>query len=154
MTTQIDGSTGVSKIQDDTATASKIPTGTLKSYHLGGGSGTGNLTQYTTTTTPLASSGVAITVTHGLGFVPTEAFLEYTCLTAEYGYSVGDVVVPSGLFNGSIAAPAESVWRSATQVGTPAPATGYSHAINRRDSAAIVVPTPANWSYRFRLRAA
>lgn len=137
-----DGSVATADLADASVTPAKIS----------GGTGTGNLTQYTTATTPLPASGIGFTGSHSLGVVPTEAFLELTCLTAEFGYSIGDTVTPLMCWTGTVIT-AHSVWRSTTNVGAFQGA-GVTVCIQNKSTGAAVSPTLANWSYRFRVRAA
>jgi hypothetical protein len=124
----------------------------IKANSLGGGTGTGNLTQYTAATTPLPAAGVDFLVAHGLSAAPVEAVLELTCLTPEFGYVVGDVVQITTKWNGS-ATPSIAVYKNATSVGIPIAAT-YSLCLLRLSDGAASTPTAANWSYRFRMRTA
>lgn len=108
------------------------------------------LTVYTTAVTPLPSASAVVAVSHSLGVVPSEAVLEMTCLTAEFGYSVGDVVQMPHQWNGVVLYPT-AIWKSTTQCGfTLLPA--YVLYITNKSSNANQTPTAANWSYRFRLR--
>ena len=96
--------------------------------------------------------GSAITAAHGLGFVPASVVLEYTCLTAEGGYSAGDVVMmPTGtVWNGTVGGQIP-LWKNTTTVGFQFPA-GYSVGISNKTTSVAFTPTAANWSSRFRIR--
>lgn len=41
------------------------------------------------------TSGGSLTIAHGLSTIPTVVYAYLTCLTAEYGYSIGDVLIVS-----------------------------------------------------------
>lgn len=110
------------------------------------------LTVYTTAVTPLPSAGVSLTGSHSLGVVPVEAVLELTCITAELNYSIGDVVQCASIWNGSNAQ-ALHCYKNTTTVGVPIPAAFNVMAFNKTTGATVNF-TAANWSYRFRLRAA
>jgi hypothetical protein len=110
------------------------------------------LVQYTSQVTPLPSPSTLISVAHGLSAAPVDATLELVCVTAEYGYSVGDVIQTPQLSSGAFYTPAV-VWKNATNVGTGwSAATGWSE--YNRSTGASVFLTLANWAYRFKLRTA
>jgi len=153
MTVVIDGTLGVDTIQANTVTSAKIVDGTIVGADLSGGVGNGSLTQYTTAVTPLPAATAVTTVSHGLGVIPAEAVLEFVCLTAEQGYSVGDVIQNPGASNGVFIL-GSIVWKSLTQVGTGWSSATSGWLILNKTTAAGVVPTASNWSYRFKLRAA
>lgn len=122
-----------------------------------GGSGTGNLTQYTTAVTPLPTlNGATLIASHGLGAVPASVELEITCLTAELGYSVGDVVnMPMFINSGATGWFNAPIWRNASQVGLSTMATIIWGLYNKTSGSSTASPlTAANWSYRFKVRAA
>lgn len=100
--------------------------------------------------TPLPAVSTSLTASHALGVIPSTVSLEFICLTAELGYSVGDVVQVLGLWNASVAYPASS-WASASQVGVPVPSTYAPYVFNKTTGAATT-PTAANWAYRFVLQ--
>lgn len=114
--------------------------------------GSGNLL-YTSTVTPLPATATPVAQSHTVGVVPIEAILELTCLTAEHGFSIGDVVERPCEFNGSTSYSPITTWKNATQVGftltSGLPLGGLS-----RSTGAAVIFTAANWSYRFKLRTA
>jgi len=143
MATTVSGTDGIDKVKDGTITAGD----------LAGGTGTGNLTQYTTSVTPLPASGSALTGSHTLGVVPVEAVLELTCLTAEAGYSVGDIV-QSVLYGNNTTWYPLSVYKTTASVGVMQLSGGYVVGLQNKSTGGLSLPTAANWSYRFRLRAA
>jgi hypothetical protein len=100
--------------------------------------------------TPLPAAGTLMSYTHGLGVAPASAEFEIVCLTAENGYSIGDVVYPYMQASGTNYSPF-SVKKNATVVsvvsGVSAPFT-----INHATTGGPVAPTSANWAYRFKVR--
>ena len=111
--------------------------------------GTG-IASYTAVTTPLPAVTVSYNVAHALGVIPASAVLELTCLTAELGYSVGDVVQVSGITNMAVFLPS-TLHKTSTTVGIPIP-SGYTVGIANKSTGATSQPTVANWSYRLALR--
>lgn len=138
---------GVSKIQDGTVdSAAKLGNGVVTPAKTSG------LSITSTPVTPLPASGSQLAVfTHGLGAVPAGAELEFVCLTAELGYAVGDVVTmwhSNGTYN-----TVPRVWRNATQCGAWNTNFNSGWDVARKDTGASASPTPANWAYRYRVRA-
>lgn len=127
--------------------------GSITAVKIAGGTGTGNLTQYTSAVTPLPSAGGSAAVAHSLGVVPSEAVLEFTCLTADNGYAVGDVIQMPLSWNGSTPLSTPPVWKNTTQIGFNLFAA-YTFCCANKGTAALAALTLASWSYRFRLRAA
>ncbi len=143
MAVTIDGTTGITSPAIDLTTPLAVSDG-----------GTGQavaLTAYTTQTTPLPSVTTAVSVAHTLGVTPDECMLEWVCLTAEHGYSIGDVIstpfVTTSGYHSTV-----QVWRNATTVGY----ANYSLSVNwlliNKTTGVNANPTLANWAYRFRLR--
>ena len=141
-----------SVVPNNSITSSKIVDQTIQAGDLVGGTGSGGLTQYTAATTPLASSGSSYIGTHSLGVVPKEAVLEITCITAEKGYSAGDVVEIHQAWNGT-GFTSFSVWKNTTQCGSWNQTACQILILNKASDGGSS-PTAANWSYRFRVRAA
>lgn len=107
---------------------------------------------YSTATTPLNANGVSYVVTHSFGLTPVDCVLEITCLTAEGGYAVGDVITDPSPWNGTT--PSQTtIWKNATQCGKPIPA-GYQLVILNKSTGVGTTATLANWSWRFRMRKA
>ncbi len=108
---------------------------------------------YTTATTPLPGTNTAISVAHGLSAIPTDVSLELTCLTADNGYAVGDVLEFGGfgVWTGSSGIDPIPLWKSATNVGFTVPNTLVIVASNKGGGAAASL-TLANWSYRFKMK--
>lgn len=102
--------------------------------------------------TPLPASGTSIIgVSHTLGRVPSIVDLEFTCITAEGGYAVGDVVKVRNMSSGSVAG-GLSIWATATQVGAPLQSGGWQYILVTKTGGVSFTPNPANWSYCFVLR--
>ena len=109
---------------------------------------------YSPSVTPLpaVTAGVALSYNHGLGFVPVEVILETICLTAEFGYSIGDIVTFTSMSNGAnwFQIP---IWRNTTQVGaTTASTMNWIIYAKTGGAATLNAMTAANWSYRFKIR--
>ena len=102
----------------------------------------------TSAVTPLPGPNSFISVAHGLGYTPVNVNLELTCLTADQGYSVGDVI-----YNPAIGASSSNygpciAWANSTNVGVGI-GSGNNILITNKTTGAAVVPTLANWSYKF-----
>lgn len=110
------------------------------------------IASYTAVTTPLPAVAVSYSVAHALGVVPSSAELEITCITAEFNYSIGDVVQVRAMSNTALSTyfPLSS-YKTAAVVGIPI-TTDYAISLTNKTTGSIVRPTPANWSYRFELR--
>jgi hypothetical protein len=50
-----------------------------------------NKTKFLSSDQTITTAG-SVTVAHGLGVVPSVVYIELECTTAEYGYSVGDII--------------------------------------------------------------
>jgi len=152
MTVTVNGTTGVSLVQDSTITSAKIVDGTISGADLSGGAGSA-LTITTNQTTPLPAASQLLTYTHGLGITPLSAEVEIVCLTAELGYSVGDVVTPYTQSNASYCTPF-TIRKTSTVVeartGGSAPWAVNNHTTGNNSTAL----TSANWAWRFKIRAA
>lgn len=102
----------------------------------------------TSNITPVSIAGAtAYTQTHKLGRLPNFVTLEYVCLTAEQGYSIGDVVQVASQWNASNQG-AVSIWKTTTQVGIQC-ISGYFPVLTHKTTGAFFTPTAANWAYRF-----
>ena len=114
--------------------------------------GISGLTITTSQTTPLPGVATAMSYTHGLGVIPVSAELEIVCLTAELGYSIGDVVTPFTTPNASYVSPF-SILKNSTIVRA---ATGNSVAFNviNNSTGVATACTAANWAWRFKVRTA
>ena len=93
--------------------------------------------------TPLPAPGAVVSTPHLAGSTPRRAEVTIKCLTAEFGYSIGDTV--SNLYASNL--PITS-WFNSTNVGFTFPAAN-SFAFNRKDTGAAANPTAVNWSYSF-----
>lgn len=95
------------------------------------------------------TSGGTITIAHGLGVIPILAQGQLTCTTAEYGYSVGDIiVVPAGVMDVSSARGWLAVV-DATNIsikfGTTATSTIFVY--HNKSTGAVQGLTNANWTF-------
>jgi hypothetical protein len=102
--------------------------------------------------TPLPAAGTLLSFTHGLGIIPVSAELELVCLTAEAGYSVGDVVTPYTVPNATYVAPF-TIRKTSTVVEARTGSTGAFDLNNHTTGSASAV-TAANWAWRFKVRVA
>lgn len=102
----------------------------------------------TSNVTPLPAVGTSYVVSHSLGVVPKYISFEIVCLTAEQGYSVGDVVKITSLWNGTTGFYQNAAWGSSTQVGFLIAAADAIYLISK-SALVAVTPTAANWAYRF-----
>lgn len=93
----------------------------------------------------LANNAV-ITAPHGLGRVPTSITVGLECLTAQAGYSPGDIVYNFQIV-GSSATPFPTVWTDATQVGLVGGGTGWS--VRNKSTKADTTLTAASWQVVF-----
>ncbi|MDE3021924.1 MAG: hypothetical protein KGI54_08700 [Pseudomonadota bacterium] len=103
------------------------------------------------TPVPNNAVGVGITASHAFGVVPSYAVLEYLCLTAEQGYSVGDVAILNSQWNGT-SSNSLNLWKSTTQVGAQ-PSGSTVFMLAHKTTGAAFTPTAANWASRFVLAA-
>lgn len=102
--------------------------------------------------TPLPGASALMSYTHGLGVIPAWADLEFVCLTAELGYSIGDIVTGFANGNGSYSMPFPII-KTATVVQSVTNSTG-TWIINHKTTGTTSTPTPANWAWRFKVRVA
>lgn len=92
--------------------------------------------------TPLASGSTIETFTHGLGDVPDVWFSYIECISAEYGYAVGDRI---RLYDYGDAGSRISTSANATTVTVAAVGTSILLPIVNKSTNAAVLATPANW---------
>lgn len=102
----------------------------------------------TSNVTPLPAPGGLISVSHTLGVIPKHVTLECVCLAADRGYSIGDVVQITEMYNstgpviGSM-----TILKSTTSVDIQL-ASGFSLSIRDKTTGLGGVPTAASWAYR------
>lgn len=105
---------------------------------------------YSAVVNGLPAANVGIVVNHGLGYVPKGFALELTCISADLGYAVGDVVLGLSVFDLSMYAyVAMSVWANSVSAGFRVPASGGAW-ISNKATGALGSMALAKWSYRFR----
>jgi hypothetical protein len=109
---------------------------------------------YSPAVTPVPSTvGVfAPSYTHNLGSVPSDAWLEYVCLTTEQNYSVGDVVKPTSQWNGTTAIPIGNIVKNTTVITGGFSVSTYVVNLHNKTTGSAFTPTGANWAYRFAYR--
>jgi 6-phosphogluconolactonase (cycloisomerase 2 family) len=98
--------------------------------------------------TPLPAAGVAIATPHFMGVTPSWVTLEAICLTAELGYAIGDVVNVVCQATAGLALSPLSFYKNTTIVGFTLIALNQV-AIMNAATGVYVIPTAANWAYRF-----
>lgn len=87
--------------------------------------------------------GVLGPFAHGLGKVPDRVWLELVCVTAEHGYSVGDILeVPYDVNTSNT----RTAWKNNTQCGIGY-VGGFTNSSNKTTGAAVTL-TLANWNMR------
>lgn len=146
MPTAINGTTGVSQVQDGTITTTKIVDSSVIPSKLSG------LVVTQANQTPLPAAAALISFTHGLGSVPVSVEIELVCLTAQNGYAIGDVVTISGVGSGSsIVMP--TIRKGTTAVDARVGDTAGFYLLNGT-TGGYFNPTAANWAWRFKVRAA
>lgn len=150
------GGSGISIVATDgttlaSVTASSFVGTATNSSSLGGvaAAGYSPIISWTTQVTPFPGAGVSITQSHSLGTTNFVATLELVNITAEGGWVTGDVVQWGGkVSDGSTIS---EVWKSTTQVGALNITGSSTWLIRNKSTGANLIPTPANWAYRFAL---
>jgi hypothetical protein len=103
--------------------------------------------------TPLPGVATLMSFAHGLGVAPVSAELELVCLTAELGYSVGDVL-SNPVTQGSAGYLIPFTIRKTSTVVEARTGGTASFAINHLTTGVTTGLTLANWAWRFKVRAA
>ena len=145
MPTIINGTTGVDQIQDGSVTAADLASASVTP------SKTSGFVVTQANQTPLPGLGALLSFSHGLGVVPVSAELELVCLTAEGGYSVGDVINPQTSGSPSYAHNF-TICKNATVVEARVGNNSPWYVVHKT-TGAIGGATPANWAWRFKVRA-
>src|SRR3990167_7224426 len=125
--------------------------GVLKGPLSGNAATATTATTFLAQVTPIPATATSLVQSHSLGIANFTATLEFICLTAEYGYSIGDIVRPTRQYNGSTIFGLD-VWNSTTQVGVKVlGATDVSIAATKDGSSPTYdfIPPKANCAYRF-----
>lgn len=108
----------------------------------------GSVISSTAQVTPLPSGGAPITVSHSLGVMPKQVSFELVCLTAEGGYSVGDIIQNPPIWNGSSGVAQPGIAKTSTTVSYLIPG-GLGLYGPVKTTAAAFTLTAANWAYQF-----
>jgi hypothetical protein len=145
MTVQVNGTTGVSLVQDGTVTSAKIVNGTIVASNLDPQASSPYRTSFVT---PLPLAGVTPSIPHTLGRLPL-ATLELQCLVAEGGYTVGQILQVKELRYGTNVTPIiyTATSTSVGFVGIP----NYTIGVLTTGGTGLQL-TAANWQYRFILQ--
>lgn len=93
----------------------------------------------------LPANGVATAVSHNLGVADAIATLQVKCITAENGYSVGDIVSNLGGFDGTFLL-SITPWLQRNTGGYTVP-TNSLFVVGKVNGTRSAL-TPANWAYR------
>lgn len=96
------------------------------------------------------SSGNTTTYSHSLGVVPSQVSAELICVTAEYGYAVGDVIELSASSISTTANASWVIYKNDTEVGLVAESSQGIWIANKSDNT-IANLSEANWALRFRV---
>lgn len=95
-------------------------------------------------------SGADVSVAHGLGSTPYGFSVSLICLTADNGYSVGDVVVmPPNNYSGGAGGTSENgaaIWANATSVGI----SYNTLSMTTKSGNTPAQPTQSSWAFVFR----
>lgn len=102
--------------------------------------------QYESSAQSVPVAATALTVTHGLGGVPRWSQVALRCVTAQYGYAVGDEVLLSN-DDGEDANKGYTIWQNTTDLGFIY--DGNIRVMNRTSGGKDNI-TPANWNLIFR----
>ena len=146
MTLQLNGTTGVDNIQPGVVqTADLAPLAVTPDK-------TSGFVITQANQTPLPGAAALISFTHNLGYIPASVEIELVCLTAQNGYGVGNVVTPSGVGSGSLIVP-PTITKGTTTVDCRMGDVGAFYLVNGT-TGGYFLPTPANWAWRFKVRAA
>tara|TARA_R110000851_G_scaffold182721_1_gene331823 strand:+ start:7810 stop:8280 length:471 start_codon:yes stop_codon:yes gene_type:complete len=97
-------------------------------------------------------SAAPATIAHGFGAVPFEAFVHFICKTAEFGYSVGDVILFHTSYDSSTTGRSwlPSVVADATNLYISNPRTGI--VAPNKTTGGLEVLVAANWKYLLKAR--
>lgn len=95
---------------------------------------------------PLPAAGVAVNANHNIGSDELRVKLEAQCISAEFGYSVGQTITEINGNTGGVAAPI-SVVRTSKTVGFTVTNSGGLLALNKSTGANATL-TPGSWKYR------
>jgi len=91
--------------------------------------------------------------THGLGAIPFSAELELVCLTAEAGFTIGDTISNACVNPASGLVVTPIITKTATTAEARTGTNTGTFYITNKTTGGQVVPTAANWAWRFKVRA-
>lgn len=103
-------------------------------------------TKYFQSAQQTITAGGALTIAHGLGRSPILILPLLICVTAQGGYSVGDIVYINNALNGLITTRGISIVTDATNVTTRMGGDALSLAIHDKSTGTLFAITNANWS--------
>jgi len=97
-------------------------------------------------TNTLPAAGALVSISHKLGTSKYTVELQFKCLTAECGYSIGDEITGFATVSQNVLPPTFTKGRNAVEMPV-----GYSvaWAVTRKDNAQNAYITCANWAYKF-----
>lgn len=93
----------------------------------------------------LPANSVAVSFNHNIGVGENKLQIDIKCLTADNGYSVGDVITNVSAQSSTVALQ-PNTWNTNKACGFPSGSTQWL--ILPKGGGATVVPTSANWAYR------
>ncbi len=100
---------------------------------------------YTSPIVAYPAANTPLTVAHGLSATPKQWNAYMTCITAEFGYEVGDTIQIAASEGANPRS--TTVWATVTALGIIRQNNMF---ITRRDAAGNIAFTPANWNVFFR----
>jgi hypothetical protein len=100
--------------------------------------------------TPLPGNTTVFSQNHNLGVVPDHAMVEFVCLSAEHGYSAGDVVRHISIYGSSSAWYGSPMTLVVNRLSCKA-CTGENYTtVQSMSTGKATTLTAGNWAYRFR----
>ena len=95
------------------------------------------------------TAAALLTLAHSLGTTPSLVQLFAVCVTAEAGYSIGDVILlPPGADPTNAVNRVMSVWIDSTNVNVRFGSANPPFILLHKTTGALAVPTAANWNLR------
>jgi len=134
--------------QEDFDTGTSIIEGTISPVKLEGTINAAFIARSFTSSDQTISTAGLMQVAHGLGAVPIITQMYLVCLTAEYGYSVGDVVSVGVNAGNTAGNKYNSLMVDATNVRVRFANEGNCFAINHKTTGVMSVAANASWALR------